>query len=156
MEPRLSKKAVAKFWKTFKRQKNGCWLWPTSIENSYGSFSAENQVYAVHRLAWALANGPVPRGLSVLHKCDVRNCGNPEHLFTGTQKENVQDMHAKGRAKKSANLYDVHVHLFADDLAQIKKIAVEKGIPWSVELRSMVRLALKGERREITVVKEAS
>ena len=50
-----------------------------------------------HRAAWELANGPVPNGMSVLHRCDNPPCVRPEHLFVGTQKDNVRDMIEKGR-----------------------------------------------------------
>lgn len=53
-------------------------------------------VYA-HRLAWTLANGPIPDGLSVLHHCDVPRCINPSHLFLGTQAANVRDCSDKSR-----------------------------------------------------------
>ena len=51
----------------------------------------------MHRLMWEQKNGPVPDGLFVLHRCDVRACCNPDHLFLGTPLDNMQDMHAKGR-----------------------------------------------------------
>ena len=52
-----------------------------------------------HRVAWMLAHGPIPRGMNVLHRCDVPRCVNPDHLFLGTQHDNVRDMIAKGRAR---------------------------------------------------------
>ena len=53
-----------------------------------------------HREAWIEANGPIPTGLCVLHKCDVRNCTEPSHLFLGTKAENNQDRSQKGRTSR--------------------------------------------------------
>jgi hypothetical protein len=50
-----------------------------------------------HRYAWELTYGPIPEGLSVLHRCDVPRCVRPDHLFLGTQADNLADMTAKGR-----------------------------------------------------------
>jgi len=50
-----------------------------------------------HRVAWKLYHGEIPIGLHVLHKCDVRNCVNPDHLFLGTNKDNAIDCAVKGR-----------------------------------------------------------
>jgi hypothetical protein len=51
----------------------------------------------VHRLVWEEANGPIPDGLHVLHRCDVPACCNIDHLFLGTPADNLRDQIAKGR-----------------------------------------------------------
>lgn len=86
-----------------------CWVytgkWLTRPRLGYGSVSWRGKQHLVHRLSWELANGPIPNGLKVLHKCDNTLCVRPEHLFLGTQAENIEDMRRKGRA----------VHLIGDD-----------------------------------------
>jgi hypothetical protein len=75
-----------------------CWLWVSSIDNiGYGRFCLDRRNAKAHRVAWQLYRGPIENGLFVLHKCDVRNCVNPDHLFLGTQDDNIKDCVRKGR-----------------------------------------------------------
>jgi hypothetical protein len=70
-----------------------CWIWQGPVfAHGYGQYS-NNQA---HRVAWCLANGRVPE-FNILHRCDTPLCCNPEHLFEGTQLDNVRDMIVKGR-----------------------------------------------------------
>lgn len=86
------------FWAKVNKT-DGCWLWTaTKTTSGYGRISFRGQLYMAHRLMCAVINGgQIPDGLLVLHKCDVRHCVNPEHLFLGTQSENLLDCVAKGR-----------------------------------------------------------
>jgi len=79
----------------------GCWLWMGSCGNSgYGKLSiGHSQRISAHRASYALFNGPIEDNACVLHKCDVRTCVNPDHLFLGTKADNTQDMVRKGRHK---------------------------------------------------------
>lgn len=78
-----------------------CWPWTGPRKRSYGSFKVNDcgrrRVGRAHRLAWTLANGPIPDGLCILHRCDNPPCCNPSHLFLGTQLDNIRDRDAKGR-----------------------------------------------------------
>jgi hypothetical protein len=87
---------------------SGCVLWPRNLfpKTGYGQFNflkdKRHRTILAHRMSYIVFNGAITDGLQVLHKCDVRNCVNPEHLFLGTQKDNIKDMLAKGRHKNIA------------------------------------------------------
>jgi len=74
----------------------------------YGEFCApsDKHVFA-HRAAWEMYRGQIPQGACVLHRCDVRSCVNPDHLWLGSKGENNKDMAAKGRAR-NANMRKTH------------------------------------------------
>ncbi len=99
----------------------GCWLWTASLfQTGYGKIGRGSRtddtkrVDGAHRVSWELHRGPIPSGIQVLHRCDVRCCVNPAHLFLGTQGDNIRDMMAKrrgptGEAHGSAKLTDAQV-----------------------------------------------
>ena len=92
----------AKFWSYIIKTK-GCWLWTGSKNLSgYGKVYIAKRTYLVHRIVWRIFYGNIPDGLCVLHKCDVRSCVNPEHLFIGTITDNYNDMLRKRRSAWSA------------------------------------------------------
>ncbi len=88
---------VESVWKFVDRKSdNECWLWMGKTSPSgYGRFSIKHRQVRAHRAAFASANGYFPD--LVMHKCDTPRCCNPAHLKAGTNKENTQDMIAKGR-----------------------------------------------------------
>jgi hypothetical protein len=65
--------------------------------DGYGQFRIAGKQYKAHRAAWLLANGQVPEGLCVLHRCDNPGCVRLDHLFLGTSADNIADRDAKGR-----------------------------------------------------------
>lgn len=74
-----------------------CWLWTGATTGAnYGSVWWEGKYISVHRAAFECSNGPIPKGIWVLHKCDNPCCFNPDHLFSGTGQDNAIDMHTKG------------------------------------------------------------
>jgi hypothetical protein len=80
---------------------NGCIEWNILISKKqrYPILVINNKRVKVHRFSYEYFVGTIPDGLCVLHKCDNTICSNPDHLFLGTQKENIQDMLNKGRNK---------------------------------------------------------
>lgn len=77
---------------------NGCWIWQGSISpNGYGTTTHKNKRISSHRLSYLTFKGEIPKGLFVCHSCDIKACINPDHLFVGTGKDNMQDMLKKGR-----------------------------------------------------------
>ena len=80
---------------------NGCQLWTGGkIPDGYGMLRVNGISTLTHRLAWELAFGPIPADMNVLHKCDNPPCVNPDHLFLGTQADNMRDCKEKGRGKQ--------------------------------------------------------
>jgi hypothetical protein len=78
---------------------DGCWMFLGAWNSDgYGNIRVQGKLWATHRLSYELFVGPIPNGISVLHHCDNPWCINPEHLFLGTQLDNVRDMIAKGRS----------------------------------------------------------
>lgn len=97
--PRINGSLLERFEAKYIRvPESGCWLWTAAVdERGYGILKSNE--YLAHRVAWQLYHGPIPSGLYVLHRCDVRCCVNAlSHLFLGTQRDNIQDMIKKGRA----------------------------------------------------------
>ncbi len=90
----------ANFWfKVLKTET--CWYWTGYCKpNGYGQFAVAREPIYAHRMAWILTNGEIPDGLHVLHRCDIRPCVRPLHLFLGTAKDNLDDAIAKKRVKR--------------------------------------------------------
>lgn len=92
---------VSRFWEKVNKSKDGCWEWQASIDTKgYGYCWNGKKVVRAHRFSWELHFGPIPNCIQVLHSCDNPPCINPEHLFLGTNLDNVKDKCKKERQKK--------------------------------------------------------
>lgn len=96
----------------YTKKTSECWLWVGNQDpNGYGRLNVRGKPMLAHRLWWASANGD-PGKMHVLHKCDNPQCVKPEHLFLGTQTDNLKDMHNKKRGRQG--------HMFGEDHGMAK------------------------------------
>ncbi len=123
----------AKFEKT-----DTCWNWTAALgRNGYGHFWFEGRPRPASQVSHILYIGPIQDGLLVLHTCDNRRCVRPAHLFLGTNRENVDDMVAKGRQAKgealgTAKLTDAQARAIRDDGRSQRVIGREYGVSHTV------------------------
>jgi hypothetical protein len=111
-----------RFWSKVLKTET-CWLWQAQRNNKgygclavYRSDKGRHWPTYAHRLSWTLTNGPIPDELNVLHRCDTPACVNPDHLFLGTQCDNMRDCVNKGRMPPSTS----HAKLTEDQVRGIR------------------------------------
>jgi ribosomal protein S27E len=93
-------KAIERFWKYIDKESSSqwCWLWTGgTYKFGHGNFITHNKKTGAHRFSYEIHKGIIPKGMYVLHTCDVPACVNPSHLFLGTHEDNIIDMAKKNR-----------------------------------------------------------
>jgi len=116
-----------------------CWEWDGAyFGNGYGFLNVGSKAdgsrrpEGAARIAWKLTNGELPPGMSVLHRCDNPRCVRPDHLFIGTQRDNMRDMASKGRASykgtSNAGGKNGRSRLTEEQVAKIRSRYVEGGV----------------------------
>jgi len=98
----------------------GCWNWTASKRNGYGLIRVAGCSVSVHRLSYELHRGPILSQMVVCHRCDNRACVNPEHLFLGTQADNIADRDAKGRQPRVQGMAHGSAKLTDNDVLAIR------------------------------------
>ncbi len=95
----MSRKNTKEFFESKIQKTDSCWNWIGSVNNSgYGCIRFNGKRYGTHRLSYEFYIGSIPDNLFVLHKCDNRKCVNPNHLWLGTQSDNLLDCNKKKRS----------------------------------------------------------
>jgi hypothetical protein len=98
----IAEELLAAFEKRFwaKVQKtDGCWNWVGGGSKGRGQIGLNDRVYLAYRISWELAYGTAPGKLWILHKCDNPACVRPDHLFLGTNRDNIDDSMSKGHRR---------------------------------------------------------
>jgi Putative peptidoglycan binding domain/HNH endonuclease len=94
-----------KYMQSIEYNEGGCWNWTGKIKigsrGGYGIVRVNYRDVRVHRLFYERLVGPIPENLHVLHRCNNRRCVNPEHLYTGTHRDNMDDLTASGNRQRT-------------------------------------------------------
>lgn len=130
-----------RFWeKVIMGGVDDCWEWRAGLGvMGYGQFSvsignSRSKNKMAHRMSWELEYGEVPESLQVLHKCDNRKCVNPNHLFLGTQQDNMDDMIQKNRCVRKMGESNHRSKLKEGDVREIRRLC-----SWGVPQRFIMK-----------------
>lgn len=142
----LSPEFIERFWSHVAVGEPGeCWLWQQSSgSHGYGQTWDGQSVLLAHRVAWEIVHGPIPPGMHVLHRCDIRRCVNVyDHLFLGTNQDNIMDKARKLRipiAKLNPDIVREMRRRYAEGGVSTRQLAAEYGVD-----RRAIVFALKGQ-----------
>lgn len=110
--------------RNIKENSNGCWIWQGSIsgKSGYGKLVFKKKHFSAHRASYMVFKGDIPKGKHICHTCDNKLCVNPEHLWPGSQRENIQDMIKKGRRPERVGENLIHSD---EKVREVRKLKTE-------------------------------
>jgi hypothetical protein len=115
----------AQFAARLRETRSGCREWTGATDRGgYGNVKFFGRATGTHRVAWILENGDIPHGLWVLHRCDNPLCCNPDHLFLGTRRDNIEDMIAKGRKAVLPGSKHPNAKLYEESVRRIREASL--------------------------------
>jgi hypothetical protein len=107
---------------------SGCWLWSGRYaEGGYGVIDMLRVPVLAHRFSWIIFRGPIPDSVLACHKCDNPACVNPDHMFLGSPKDNMQDCLTKGRFTPAVIKVCKYGHPFNDENTYVTKTGIRVG-----------------------------
>jgi hypothetical protein len=103
-------------------RKKGCWGWNGAKAHfGYGFMKSGGKMDRAHRVSWRIYKGKIPKGKLVLHKCDNPICSNPDHLYLGTQKDNIRDIYLRKRNHNQHGIKNHQSKLTEEKVIEIRK-----------------------------------
>jgi hypothetical protein len=102
---------------------SGCWLWTAAVSNrGYGQFYVgSRRVEQSHVAAYQMFIGSIPEGHIIRHRCDTPACVNPQHLLTGTHRDNALDRESRKRRKPPRGTINGRCKLSESDILAIRE-----------------------------------
>lgn len=117
------KPLIERFFSKVDKNVGLCWLWTGALDSwGYGNIRIEGKNQKASRVSYRMHKGDIPAGKLVLHTCDRPACVNPDHLWLGTNTDNMQDMVKKGRNSCKSGENNKNSRLSKEDVEEIRKM----------------------------------